>query len=171
MLDDAGLNETIILVSGGLNEYKIDQILSQGAPVDAWGVGTELVVSADVPYLDCAYKLSEYAGEPKMKLSEHKVTFPGRKQIWRLKDTIDDIVDLEDAKYPDRAGLLQPFFDQKFNDELFDLNMAKERFEQDFHKLPETFKALHPKTQYLPIIGEELEKLTRELENDLLNSP
>ncbi len=171
MLDNAGLKETIILVSGGLSEYKIAQILSQGAPVDAWGVGTELVVSADMPYLDCAYKLSEYAGKPKMKLSEHKVTLPGKKQIWRAKQEIDDIIDLEDAKYPDRAGLLQPFFDQKFNEELFDLNLAKERFMQDFQMLPKQLKALEPETIYLPKIGEALDHLTQRLKKELLSSP
>jgi len=84
ILDEAGFKDAMIFVSGGLNEYKIKEYLDKGAPIDAWGVGTELVVSADLPYLDCAYKLVEYDGKPKMKFSPHKVTLPSKKQIYRF---------------------------------------------------------------------------------------
>ena len=57
--------------------------MRQGAPIDGFGVGTSLTTSADVPNVDCVYKLQEYAGLPRRKKSEHKATWPGRKQVWR----------------------------------------------------------------------------------------
>ncbi|QJA06289.1 nicotinate phosphoribosyltransferase [Thermosulfurimonas marina] len=86
LLDEAGLPEIKIFVSGGLDEEKIAEIVESGAPVEAFGVGTKMGVSADAPYLDLAYKLVEYDGRPRMKLSEGKLTYPGRKQVFRRRD-------------------------------------------------------------------------------------
>ncbi len=62
MLDEAGLQQVQIFASGGLDEYKIEKLLAAGAPIDGFGVGTAMGVSKDVPSLDIAYKLTEYAG-------------------------------------------------------------------------------------------------------------
>ncbi|OAQ21860.1 nicotinate phosphoribosyltransferase [Thermosulfurimonas dismutans] len=86
LLDKAGFPEIKIFVSGGLDEHKIAEIVSSRAPVDAFGIGTKMGVSADAPYLDLAYKLVEYDGKPRLKLSEGKVTYPGRKQVFRRFD-------------------------------------------------------------------------------------
>jgi nicotinate phosphoribosyltransferase len=83
ILDAGGLREVNIFASGNLDEWKIRELLAAGAPIDGFGVGTRLDVSADVPYLDCAYKLQEYAGTPRRKRSEGKATWPGRKQVFR----------------------------------------------------------------------------------------
>jgi nicotinate phosphoribosyltransferase len=83
-LDDAGLNHLRIFASGGLDEHDITDLVRSGAPIDAIGVGTKLVVSEDLPALDLAYKLVEYAGRPRMKLSAHKAMYPGRKQVFRV---------------------------------------------------------------------------------------
>ena len=83
ILDNNGFKDGIIFASGGLNEYKIDKLLKDGAKIDGFGVGTELGVSADLPYLDCVYKLAEYDGKPIAKFSKNKTTFPYKKQIYR----------------------------------------------------------------------------------------
>ncbi len=83
MLDDAGLQRLKIVASGGLDETQIDQLVRSDAPIDIFGVGTDMIVSADAPALDIAYKLTEYEGEGRMKLSAHKITTPGRKQLFR----------------------------------------------------------------------------------------
>jgi nicotinate phosphoribosyltransferase len=83
ILDENGLHEVAIFASGNLNEYRIDELLRAGAPIDAFGVGTDMVVSADAPSLDIAYKLSEYRGTPRVKTSLNKVNLPGRKQVFR----------------------------------------------------------------------------------------
>ena len=74
-----------------------------GAPIDGYGIGSRLDVSADVPYLDCAYKLQEYAGLPRRKRSEGKSTWPGRKQVFRQFDgglMKGDTVAVEDESAP-----------------------------------------------------------------------
>ena len=83
ILDQAGLNDVAIFASGNLDEYKIAGLVADGAPIDAFGLGTALAVSDDAPAGDFTYKLSEYHGIPRMKLSAGKVSVPGRKQIFR----------------------------------------------------------------------------------------
>jgi nicotinate phosphoribosyltransferase len=83
ILDDGGLKDAVILVSGGLNEDSMLRIAKAGAPIDGYGIGANLTSSQDAPTLDCAYKLQEYNGAPRRKLSEGKTTWPGRKQVWR----------------------------------------------------------------------------------------
>ncbi|HVM80981.1 MAG TPA: nicotinate phosphoribosyltransferase [Stellaceae bacterium] len=83
ILDAGGLRDTIVFASGGLDEDQLQALTRTGAPIDGYGVGTSLTTSSDVPALDCAYKLQEYAGIARRKLSEGKATWPGRKQVWR----------------------------------------------------------------------------------------
>ena len=83
ILDDGGLKQVTIFASGGLDEGELAKIVQHQAPIDGFGVGTSLTTSFDVPALDCAYKLQEYAGLPRRKRSTGKATWPGRKQVWR----------------------------------------------------------------------------------------
>lgn len=83
MLDQAGLRDVRIIVSGGLDEYDIAALVQAGAPIDVYGVGTSLVTSSDKPSLDISYKIVEYEGRPLRKTSPGKHTLPGRKQIFR----------------------------------------------------------------------------------------
>jgi len=82
ILDDGGCGDVRIFASGGLDEYELAKLAP--APIDGFGIGTALVVSDDAPGLDCAYKLQEYAGVARRKLSEGKSTWPGRKQVFRV---------------------------------------------------------------------------------------
>jgi nicotinate phosphoribosyltransferase len=111
ILDAAGLKEIGIFSSGSLDEYALRNLLSQGAPIDGFGVGTSMVTSADAPYLDCAYKLQEYAERARRKRSEGKATWPGRKQAYRAYDTsgvmTGDVLTLETDPQPGEA-LIQP---------------------------------------------------------------
>jgi nicotinate phosphoribosyltransferase len=83
ILDAGGLADVTIFASGGLDEDYIAELVQAGAPIDGFGVGTSLTTSSDVPALDCAYKLQEYAGLARRKRSAGKATWPGRKQVWR----------------------------------------------------------------------------------------
>jgi nicotinate phosphoribosyltransferase len=87
ILDAAGLTATRIYASGGLNEYEVTRLVTAGAPIDVFGVGTDMGVSGDAPSLDMAYKLVEYAGRPRLKLSSQKVSVLGKKQVFRIVDT------------------------------------------------------------------------------------
>jgi nicotinate phosphoribosyltransferase len=100
LLDEAGLPSVRILVSGGLDELDIDALVRGGAPIDAFGVGTRMGVSADAPYLDSAYKLVQYGERPVLKLSPGKLTAPGAKQVFRRPGMAGDVVALRDEPAP-----------------------------------------------------------------------
>jgi nicotinate phosphoribosyltransferase len=86
ILDGGGLREVTIFASGGLDEGEITRMIDAGAPIDGFGIGTNLTTSFDLPALDCAYKLQEYAARARRKRSTGKATWPGRKQVWRRYD-------------------------------------------------------------------------------------
>jgi len=83
LLDAAGLQALTIFASGNLDEHRIASLVSGGAPIDGFGVGTALDTSSDAPAIDMVYKLQSYAGQPKRKRSEGKATWPGAKQVYR----------------------------------------------------------------------------------------
>jgi nicotinate phosphoribosyltransferase len=104
-LDAAGLEKVQIFVSSSLDEYEIHRLVSTGVPINGFGVGTHMATSSDAPFLDMAYKLVEYAGKAKMKMSESKSTLPGRKQVFREKTSgkaVRDVITLINEK--DIAG-------------------------------------------------------------------
>ena len=111
ILDEAGFPGIKIFASGGLDDMALLALCSAGAPIDGFGVGTSLTTAAGAPALDCAYKLQEYAGRPRRKLSEGKATWPGRKQVYRRyrQDGTfsEDVVALSDEAV-DGDPLLRP---------------------------------------------------------------
>lgn len=84
ILDAGGLQEVRIFASGNLDEVAIAHLLAERAPINGFGIGTKLTTSADMAYLDSAYKLQAYAGKPRRKRSEGKATWPGAKQVYRI---------------------------------------------------------------------------------------
>jgi len=111
VLDAADLRDAFIFASGNLDEYRIAGLLAQGAPIDAFGVGSSLVTSSDAPVLDAVYKLQEYDGTARRKRSPGKATWPGRKQVYRRCDAdgrvVRDLVTLE-TEPGDGEALLEP---------------------------------------------------------------
>jgi nicotinate phosphoribosyltransferase len=85
-LDAAGLHRVQIVASSGLDEYGVAALLAVDSPIDAFGVGTRLVVSEDAPTLDMVYKLVSYDGAARTKLSAEKAVYPGRKQVFRRNE-------------------------------------------------------------------------------------
>jgi len=117
MLDEAGLTDAIITVSNQLDEYVIDSLLDQGAPIDGFGVGTRLVTGQPDAALDGVFKLAECDGEPRMKLSDNvaKTTLPGRKQVHRFFNEdgtfYGDAIALEEEATPER--MIHPHFPER----------------------------------------------------------
>lgn len=116
MLDEAGFPEAIISASSDLDEFLIRDLHLQGARIDLWGVGTNLITSSDCPAFGGVYKLSaiyqDEHYEPKIKLSNNpiKVTNPGNKKILRVYDIetkkiIADLITLHDEKYDSAQDL------------------------------------------------------------------
>jgi nicotinate phosphoribosyltransferase len=109
VLDDAGLTQVEIFASGSLDEDAIAALLAAGAPIDGFGVGTAMGVSSDAPSLDIAYKLTEYAGKGRLKLSSGKPVLPGRKQVFRSErdgQASGDIIARAGEDGPGRALLV-----------------------------------------------------------------
>ncbi|MCW1990789.1 nicotinate phosphoribosyltransferase [Bradyrhizobium diazoefficiens] len=100
ILDEGGLKDVTIFVSGGIEEETLSSFIREAAPIDGIGIGTSLATSSDAPALDCAYKLQEYAGVARRKRSAGKATWPGRKQVWRRYDAeglmASDVLSTED---------------------------------------------------------------------------
>jgi nicotinate phosphoribosyltransferase len=108
LLDAAGLVGVGIFASGNLNEDEIERLLSAGAPIDGFGVGTDMAVSRDAPSLDIAYKLVEYEGRGRVKLSPDKPVLPGRKQVFRVEkggQVERDLLGVHDDVLPGRPLL------------------------------------------------------------------
>lgn len=148
ILDTARLQAVRIFASGGLDEDILALLCRGGAPIDGFGVGTSLTTSADAPALDCAYKLQEYAGRPRRKLSEGKATWPGRKQVYRRyhdDGTIAaDVVALADEPVIGEP-LLQPAMRSgKRVERLPSLMEARAHAAASLARLPKTLRALEP---------------------------
>jgi len=115
-LDEVGWRDVQIFVSGDLDENRIEALLRSGAPIDAFGVGTALSTSADAPSLSVIYKLVEVELDQRIrgtaKFSADKQTYPGRKQVFRLRDAkgaySGDIIGVEDELFPSAELLLIP---------------------------------------------------------------
>jgi nicotinate phosphoribosyltransferase len=107
ILDGYGLAAVRIIASGGLDEYRIDELVRSGAPIDVFAVGTRVGVAQDAPSLDAAYKLVEYDGRPMMKLSAGKETSPGAKQVFRGPHTEDLVARSDETPPPGTCGLLK----------------------------------------------------------------
>ncbi|MFB6261290.1 MAG: nicotinate phosphoribosyltransferase, partial [Thiohalorhabdaceae bacterium] len=173
ILDDAGLQEVGILASGSLDEYAIAELRAEGAPIDGYGVGTHMGVSEDAPYLDCAYKLVAYAGKPRMKLATHKVTLPGRKQVFRQLDDRGfyqrDLVAGEHEQAPG-TPLLQPVMREgrRLPEASPALETIRERAQREREALPTAQRALEPAAAPYPVaVSGDLEKTAEALRQRL----
>jgi nicotinate phosphoribosyltransferase len=168
LLDEAGLRQAGIFASGGLDEYEVHELVKAGAPVDAFGIGTQLGVSADAPYVDTVYKLVEYDGRPVLKLSQAKATLPGRKQVWRGDG--EDLIALRDEDGPSGASpLLEPVMREggrlAATPALMD---AREWFEQDLEHVPTKARRLMHPEHIAPPHSDALRALTFRTRTDAL---
>jgi nicotinate phosphoribosyltransferase len=170
-LDDAGLPDVQIFVSGGLDEDHIERFLEAGAPIDAFGVGTRMDVSADAPYLDMAYKLVLYAGRPVAKTSTGKKTWPGEKQVYRSRGTGgrygQDLVALRSEPKPesDAEPLLELVMEHgRRLRPAPTLMTIRERCAGQIAALPDAIRRLRDSTIYPVAFSAELEALQRAVE-------
>lgn len=167
-LDDAGLPEVRIVVSGGLDEFALEALVSEGAPVDVAGVGTRMATSADAPSVDSAYKLVAYDGGGVVKLSEDKETLPGAKQVYRrpgLSDTL--CLRGEEPPTPDSEALLVVVMEGgRRTGEREPLDVARARFEGDRAALADEQVDLERPVQAEPMISPALAALARQARRD-----
>ena len=153
LLREEGLDQVRILASGGFDEFKIAQVLTDGGEVDSFAVGTKMGVSADAPYFDCAYKLVKYGGRPVMKLSTGKVTLVDKKQIYRFYDEEGnfrrDTIALREEAVPGGAPQLTPVMQGgRLSGPRPYLKACRLHFLSEFARLPEVYKALKEPALY-----------------------
>jgi nicotinate phosphoribosyltransferase len=140
LLDGSDLTAVRIFASGGLDELEVDELVRGGAPIDAFGIGTQMGVSADAPYVDSVYKLTEYDGRPVLKLSASKATSPGRKQAFRSEE--GETLGLRDEDLPGEALLVPVMRDGERIGAAPTIAQMRERFEADLAALPEGARRL-----------------------------
>jgi len=163
ILDQGGLAGVTILASGNLDEYAVRDLLAAGAPIDGFGLGTRLATSSDAPYLDCAYKLQEYAGTPRRKRSEGKASWPGRRQVWRRHggdgQMVEDVVTLEGDPQPGEPLLRQVMRDGRRVGPQESLVEARARAAAQLARLPDGLRRLDDPAPYPVRIGSALRAL------------
>ncbi len=168
ILDAGGLNEVTIFASGSVDEYLLQQLREKGAPIDGFGIGTHMDTSADAPYLDCAYKLVEYAGRARRKRSEGKVLWPGRKQVFRTYDSAGlmagDLLTLEGDENSG-AALIAPVMQQgRRLTAPVSLKQSRAWALEQFKKLPDGLKKLEPAPDYPVRVAEAIQLLAKEVD-------
>jgi nicotinate phosphoribosyltransferase len=176
LLNAKGLNYVKIFASGDLDEYKIENLLSKGAKIDAFGVGTRMSTSEDRPYVDVIYKLCEKMDKegrfaPTMKLSKGKVTFPGRKQVFRVKDSkgyfLKDMIALQNEKCSGEPLLVKVMEKGEIVYNLPTLEEIRKRALENLSRLPKKYKQLRKAPHYPVELSLGLRRMVNKLTNEL----
>ncbi|MGD9995976.1 MAG: nicotinate phosphoribosyltransferase [Ilumatobacteraceae bacterium] len=165
LLDRAGRSSVSIYASGGLDELDVQDLLDAGAPIDSFGLGTRIGISADAPSLDSVYKLVEYDGRPVMKLSPGKSTLPGPKQVFRADPDRGDVLALCSEPPPGAATplLVEVMRDGRRTEPPASLAAAAARLAADLARLPPRTLDLRAPTPIEVHVSEALESLAHEV--------
>jgi nicotinate phosphoribosyltransferase len=168
-LDAAGQRDVRIIVSGGLDEFDVERLLDEGAPINTFGVGTRVGVSADAPSLETVYKLVEYNGRPTMKLSTGKQTRPGPKQVYRCDLQSGDL--LAERSEPTPPGftplLVEVMRAGQRTLPTEGIAVAAERLTADLARLPESARRLRAPTVPEVHVSARLDHLTQQVARTL----
>jgi len=171
ILDAGGLSEVTIFASGGLDEDSLAAFARMNAPIDGLGIGTSLTTSADVPNIDCVYKMQEYAGLPRRKRSAKKATWPGRKQVWRRYDAdgrmAGDLLTLASREEAGEALLERVMQDGRRVRPPPSLEEIRRRAARELERLPQPLRRLEPDTTYPVEVADELKDLAAEVDRRL----
>lgn len=172
ILDEAGYRDTQIILSGDLDEYRVEEMLRLQVPVDAFGVGTQMGTSADSPFLGAVYKLVAEGGVPKVKLSAGKVTLPGLKQVHRFSSGGHferDVIALETEEVAGARPLLGRVMEKGRRVAWPEsLDSIRERCTASLEQLPVSLRDLGPeRAAYDVDLSQELEALARKAEDSV----
>ncbi len=155
ILDREGLYNVKIFVSGGLDEYEIEKIVKLNAPIDGFGVGTKVIVSDDVPYLDIVYKLTEYNGEGKFKKSKGKQTVPFQKQVFRFIENgiyKEDLIGLYKEVLPGMPLIVKVMENGiRTDDGRESLEIIRKRCQEEIKKLPDELLSNTKSSKQYPV--------------------
>ena len=167
ILDKHDRRQVKILASGDLDENEIARLIAAGAPIDGFGVGTELITSRDAPALSMVYKLVEIDGAGRIKLSPNKKTYPRTKQIFRRRDAAGtfcgDLVTRADETAEGEALMEQVVRQGQLVRPLPDLGAIRQHCASQFSSLPERLKKLDATGDYPIEYSDLLEDEARRL--------
>jgi nicotinate phosphoribosyltransferase len=167
ILDSLGRRSVKIIASGDLNEYKIAELVASGVAVDGFGVGTELVTSADAPALSMVYKMVELEGEGKFKLSPGKRTYPMAKQVFRRRDQYGrfcgDHVTLADETDSGEALLTAVVRSGRLVGDFPTLGHIRRRCAEQLRALPEKLVSVDAEPDYAITYSDALEAHSRQV--------
>lgn len=170
MFDEQGLGYVKITASNDLNEYKITEMKQRGARIDSYGVGTEMITAKPIAAISGVYKLVEDEGGAKIKLAQDKITYPGRKQVYRVLDEkgnyLNDVLALADENMQGNALLEKVVENGKRIKPRRTLNETRQYCLDEVAKLPETARALYAKP-YEMKISEKLTELVEDLKEKI----
>ncbi|HHT9129650.1 MAG TPA: nicotinate phosphoribosyltransferase [Candidatus Brocadiaceae bacterium] len=177
ILDVEGLQHVKIVASGDLNEDRIDDLLQHGAPIDSFGVGTEMVTSKDAPALGGVYKLveQEHNGKsiPKMKFSEDKIAYPCKKEVFRALNNdgtfVEDIIGLEGENIRGMPLLIPVIRNGEICYNLPTVHDIQRTASDNLTHLPEPFKRLKDAETYPVVKSQKLEEKRQAAENIIRN--
>jgi nicotinate phosphoribosyltransferase len=172
ILDRAGLERVEIFASGGLDEDRIAELVAGGAPIDGFGVGTDMGVSRDAPVLDMAYKLTAYAGRGRLKTSPGKPILPGRKQVFRREEAfaaVGDVIARAGEEGPGRPLLERVMAGGRtLAEDPGDLERARERARREIGALPARVRGLAPADPPYPVaVSAELAGYAEEVRKEV----
>ena len=171
ILDAGGLGEVTIFASGGLDEDSLAAFAQANSPIDGLGIGTSLTTSADVPNLDCVYKMQEYAGLARRKRSAKKATWPGRKQVWRRYGAdgrmAGDVLALEGREREGEPLIVLVMQSGRRLRPAPSLDEIRRRAARELERLPEPLRRLEAGTTYPVEVAEELKQLAAEVDRRL----
>ena len=176
ILDENNHEKVIIIVSGDLNEYKIKELVENKAPINSFGVGTQMVTSEDAPSLSGIYKLVEIekSGKKqyKAKFSEDKATYPAKKQVYRITDEkgnyLKDIIGLTNEEINEKHETLlkEIIKNGKLEYQFPELTDVQTGFLQKLEKLNKKYKQFKKPEKYPIEYSENLQRLFETLKEE-----
>jgi nicotinate phosphoribosyltransferase len=166
VFDDANLPELKIVGSSGLDEFELADLTRSNTPFDSYGIGTKMGMSADAPWADMSYKLVEYERRPLLKLSPGKTSWPGKKQVFRLRDSegkfVRDVIGLRGENLAGERLLKEVLRDGKMLHRQPSLTESRNLFAEEFAALPEGVKRIRDPSPYPVAFSRGLEALRRQ---------
>jgi nicotinate phosphoribosyltransferase len=164
ILDNAEMSHIKIFASGNLDEYALQKFNNAEAPIDGFGVGTLMVTSSDAPYLECGYKLVQFAGQARYKRSPKKETWPCPKQVYRYLDKNSnysyDEITMESENRDGIPLLKRVIKDGKRIQPEKSVSVIRDYVKSQLDQLPRNLLNLNKKSNYSVKISDSFKKYT-----------
>lgn len=175
ILDKNGFNNIGIIAMSNLDEYKVKKMEDAGSKADIYGAATEVINCPDAPSLETVYKISETRDgkviKPKMKLSQEKLSLPGRKQVFRIEKNgkyVEDIIGLEKENIKGKKLLVPYIKNGKLVRKLPSIPEINKYYERERKKFKPSLFNINRKINYKVSLSNDLKSLIKETRADII---